>query len=525
MNIWLVSMECAGLAEAGGVKNVTYSLCQSFAKLGHNVTLFIPVYACSDFSSVENLVENAVPNVTVKVGNSFENINYSTACFKNSKVKIVFVNHPSFAEKHAVYVYTEEEHQMNPLHQRGSGHVDTLFLDALLSKAVVKYGEYIVQDALPDIVHCQDASTAVVPSYINQRRTLYTKTKSVVTIHNAGPAYHHEYCDVSQAKYYTDLPDSLLVKAMNQNRVEPFLLAAIDGHLSTVSTFYAKELVSPDFDRETDGLSGIFYRNKIKVTGITNGIDYDRYNPEFTEVSLLPFEMNPIKQEFSGKFSNRKFFLELCRNDFPYTPQHESFLTEVKRYGSLVKETPEFNPVYFMFHGRIVWQKGISILIPAIKSILSRYINVRFVVEGQGDIYFENQLIQLSNDFYGRMVFFQGYNRALSRLVAASADFALFPSFFEPCGLEDFIAQIYGTIPLAHATGGLCKIIDGKTGYTYKENTEQELISNIEKLVNLKNTNRPAMDEMVKNAASHVKNEYDWLKVAEKKYLKFFKNI
>ena len=33
MKLWIVSMECAGIAEAGGVKNVTFSLCNEFSKL------------------------------------------------------------------------------------------------------------------------------------------------------------------------------------------------------------------------------------------------------------------------------------------------------------------------------------------------------------------------------------------------------------------------------------------------------------------------------------------------------------
>ena len=43
MKIWIVSMECAGIVEAGGVKDVTYALCENFAKEGNDVTLFIPV--------------------------------------------------------------------------------------------------------------------------------------------------------------------------------------------------------------------------------------------------------------------------------------------------------------------------------------------------------------------------------------------------------------------------------------------------------------------------------------------------
>ena len=42
MNIWNVSMECAGIIEAGGVKNVTYSLCKEVYELNHKSTLFIP---------------------------------------------------------------------------------------------------------------------------------------------------------------------------------------------------------------------------------------------------------------------------------------------------------------------------------------------------------------------------------------------------------------------------------------------------------------------------------------------------
>ena len=52
MNIWIVSMECAGIVEAGGVKNVTYSLCKEFAKLGNNVSLIIPVFSSTDFKNI-----------------------------------------------------------------------------------------------------------------------------------------------------------------------------------------------------------------------------------------------------------------------------------------------------------------------------------------------------------------------------------------------------------------------------------------------------------------------------------------
>lgn len=522
MNIWLVSMECAGLVEAGGVKNVTYSLCKALSQKGNSVTLFIPVFGCSTFENVFGYDDVNVERVFINIGNKQETVEFTTGRLKDTNVKIFFINHPSFAQKQGVYVYTMEEQKMDPQCVCGKGHIDTLFLDALLSKAVCEYGTLISKDQIPDIIHCQDASTAVVPSYINQKRDIFTKTKCVVTIHNAGPAYHHEYQNLDQAIYYTSLPRELLCKAFNGNRVEPFLLASIDGYLSTVSDYYAKELVSENFNNETDGLSGIFNRNNINIMGITNGIDYDRYDPEYTKCSLLPYAYSPITGDLEGKYKNREYLSDLSKNITEnLSEDYVSYLENVEQYGTLLNDK---NGVYFMFHGRIVWQKGISILIPVIKKILSKYQNVYFLVEGQGDPNYENQMKELSRDFPDRMIYFYGYNRALSRLIAAVADFALFPSFFEPCGLEDFIAQIYGTIPLAHATGGLNKIINGKTGFTYLQNTEEQLTGEIEKLISLKTNNDKSLNTIIKNACQSVKENYSWDFVSEK-YLNFFTNI
>ena len=55
MKFWIVSMECAGIAEAGGVKNVTFSLCKELSLTGHNVTLFMSVYKCTSYELIKNL--------------------------------------------------------------------------------------------------------------------------------------------------------------------------------------------------------------------------------------------------------------------------------------------------------------------------------------------------------------------------------------------------------------------------------------------------------------------------------------
>ena len=119
----------------------------------------------------------------------------------------------------------------------------------------------------------------------------YSSTKSVVTIHNAGPAYHHNFSSIGEAAWYTNLPTDLLSGSLNNYKVEPFLIASSCGaYLSTVSVEYANELKNPKYFEQTEGLSQIFYNRNIQIKGITNGIEFDRYNPQKKECSHLPFE-------------------------------------------------------------------------------------------------------------------------------------------------------------------------------------------------------------------------------------------
>ena len=526
MKLWTVTMECAGLAEAGGVKSVAYSVSDEAARQGYDVTLFIPVYACSEFDCVTD-VKDSVLSADIAVCNKKERVDFSTGRFKNTPVKIVFIRHPSFAEKCAVYVYTEEEERKNPEHVRGTGHHDTLFLDALLSKAVVAYARLLSDSEKPDIIHCHDASVAVLPSYLAAAMP-DSGIACAVTVHNAGPAYHHEFRDLAEAAYYTGLPEEKLRSALNRGRVEPFLLAGKDAHLTTVSTFYAEELTNAAFSNETDGLSPLFSAERISVTGITNGIEIERYNPENTASSLLPYSFSPERTSLSGKYENRRFLLELAslketqRDDGRFQP----FFDGIKPFGSLLHEgEDEPNAVYFTYQGRIVRQKGIDILIPAVKDLLQRGENVRFIAAGQGEPALENELLSLARDFSGKVVYFKGYNKKTARLAVAAADFLLMPSVFEPCGLEDLIAQLFGTLPIAHATGGLKKIQNGKTGFLYAPNTAETLCNAIMTAAIFKRVHEAELREMIAYAARTVKNTYSWTSVVKDGYIPFFKKL
>ena len=533
MRLWVVSMECAGIAEAGGVKNVTYSLCKEFAELRHAVTLFIPVFGCTSFDNLEkkSVCPDEADGPAVPAGEA-ESLSAEVAlCGKKETViftryistsggfDVVLVNNPRFSEKEAVYTYTESEQASDSAHIKGTGHTDALYLDALLQKAVCAYGNLVPRTDIPDILHCQDASTAVLPAYIAGNKA-FKKTVSVVTIHNAGPFYHHEFSSIGEAAWYTGLDAEILEDSMNGSNVEPFLIAARAGaHLTTVSEHYAGELMDPANMQLTDGLSYIFARKQIPIKGMTNGFDFDRYNPADKECSRLPFEYSPESGDLDGKLKCRKFLVQNIVN----TNNYDSF--GIKKYGHLDCSTDLTKEIFIAYHGRITSQKGISVLTEAIPDILGNFQNVRFVLAGQGEGFLENEIIDLARKFPGKIAFLNGYNQTVVRLVTAVSDFAVLPSFFEPCGLEDFIAQAFGTVPVAHRTGGLNKIVDGKTGFLYDGNSSGALTAKLSEVITMKLLRPSAITRMIKAGASSVHHEYLWKNVIQKKYVPFFKEI
>ena len=524
MNVWVVSREYAGIAEAGGVKNVSRSLSESLAALGHKVTLFIPLYGCTDLSPVADYRCFWHTPVTVHVSGRAYTVAF---CHGNSgEVEIVFVSAPFFYEKKAVYTYTKNEELEDSSHKQGSGHEDALFMNTVFQKAVIAYGETCTENEAPSIIHCQDATAAMVPTFMSYRmqvnkqsQAFFSKTKCVVTIHNAGPGYHHSFPSLSVAQWYTELPAYILQQGMNGGQVEPFLLASKNASITTVSPQYAKEILSGTTD--TAGLSEAFAKSGTSIEGITNGIDVGRYNPADTSASLLPYSFNPELKDQKGKMKCREAFLK----EYASKGGRGHYSNEVERFGYIDdKNDTDTSKVYIAYHGRVVAQKGISVLAKAAGMILSKKLPVCFVLIGQGQPELENELIDLTVNYPGKCVYFRGYDRFLSRLCVAIADFAVFPSHFEPCGLEDLTAQIFGTLPVAHATGGLCKIQDDETGFLYEGNTPEHLAELLEPLIRLASCDRDLFSAMTAYTACYARETGSWENVA-KKYESLYKSI
>lgn len=515
--IWLVTREYAGIAEAGGVKNVVCSLAEGLVRQKKTVSVFIPHYGCIITES------NTLFSSKIVIDSQTYFVMFSAILLHG--VHIIFIHADMYAEKQGVYVYTQQENHTKIENIRGSGHADVNIMNLLFQKAVIEYAQ--ITNITPDVLHCQDAHTALLPALIRsstQLNEIFIRTKLTITIHNAGPGYRQTMQDFSKTLSLTGLSESILQKAIFNGKIEPFLLAAEYGNLTTVSPWYAKELSSHLFNRYTEGLSGEFERRKIHIVGITNGIDYDKYQPNDTSCSLLPYTFDPKQGDLRGKYQCRVSFLEQVLN-FQDTPT-------ITRFGSL---TPDPHVVYFSYHGRIAWQKGLDVLEKSIVQVLECISEARFIMLGQGDPALESILADLAITFPGKLVYLRGYERSLARLAVAASDFLVMPSMFEPCGLEDFIAQIFGTIPLAHAVGGLQKIIHGKSGFLYSSDNEindanslaQLMIQVAKPIISSETEGISTITEyldIIRFASNLVFNTYNWNSIITDQYLPLYEN-
>ncbi|HKL85034.1 MAG TPA: glycogen/starch synthase [Treponemataceae bacterium] len=510
-SIWYVTREYAGIAEAGGVKNVACALAEGCARKGSSVLVFIPAYGCVS-------IQGAVSFGTeISIAGKFHSVSFRE--FAHNGVRIVLIESDIYREKSDVYVYTKAEAALIQGNPHMQGHFDSDLLNMLLQFSVIQYS--ILSGLIPDVIHCQDAHTAILPALIRTNPVLnnhFISTKIVVTIHNAGAGYRQIIPGISRAQQVTQLTEEVLQMAFFNENVEPFLLSALYGNLTTVSPWYARELTSASFNHFTEGLSGEFERRHISITGITNGIDFNRYDPRDTSISHLPFSFDPSCGDLAGKYKCRDFFLnELNKNNIP---------VGIEQFGSI--DTKKTN-VFFSYHGRIAWQKGITDFVKSAAIVLDSLPEARFLVLGQGDPMLEILLIKMTEKYGGRFLFLRGYERSLARLIVAVSDFLVLPSVFEPCGLEDFIGQIFGTIPVANAVGGLQKILHGKTGFLYTSGSKEEpektlaslLLSVASPLIvsgSIGCGTIPAYDEIIRYAALRVKEQYNWDEIIETSY-------
>ncbi|HSK75800.1 MAG TPA: glycogen synthase [Thermoanaerobaculia bacterium] len=414
LKICQVAAELTPFAKTGGLGDVVAGLSRYLGKEGHDVRIFLPFYAQIATRSDPFVPVDFLRDVPVRMGSRSFTYSVLTAPLPDSHVSVYFIRCPALFEQGGIYLGDQEDSLRFAL------------LDVAAFECAQRMGW------APDILHCHDWHTALAPVYrtaLFEWDRLFERTRSVLTIHNAGfqgivgtgqvaglgLARHAHLLDLGAG--YLNVLGSGILRA---------------DAVTAVSRTYAREIQDPAHGFGLDGLL-----RARGVTGIVNGVDYGEWSPEADP--HIPHHY--CATDLSGKREMKRALLEatgLGATDAPVV-------------GIVSRLTP---------------QKGFDLCFDVLPDLLSRR-DFRLVALGSGEPRYEEFFHRLQEWFPGKAWFYRGFNEKLAHWIEAGADIFLMPSRFEPCGLNQMYSLKYGTPPIVHRTGGLAdtvELFDSATG-------------------------------------------------------------
>ena len=365
---------------------------------------------------------------------------------------------------------------------------------AFFSKAVLSVLPVI--GFQPDVVHCHDWQTGLIPVYMKERfreGDFFRGMKSVMTIHNL--KFQGKW-DTKTVKSITGLPDyyftpDKLEAYKDANLLKGGLVYA--DAITTVSNTYAEE-IKTDFYGEK--LNGLLCARSRDVRGIVNGIDYNEFNPETDRYIVKQYNaMNFRKEKVKNKRELQRE-LGLCQDDRKMMIGLVSRLTD---------------------------QKGLDLIAYIMDELCQD--DIQLVVLGTGEERYENMFRHFDWKYNDKVSANIYYSDDLSHKIYASCDAFLMPSLFEPCGLSQLMSLRYGTLPIVRETGGLKDTVQPYneyestgTGFSFKNYNAHEMLNTIRYAEHIYYDRKREWNKMIDRAMAA---DFSW-NVSAKKYQEMY---
>lgn len=422
LRICFIASEVVPLAKTGGLADVAGALASSLHADGHDVRLFMPLYAQIDRSALELAPVPALQGMQVQLGAHTLAFDVLAARLPGSTAVVHLVDAPLLYGRPRLYTADPDEHLR--------------FI--LLTHAALRSCQQL--SFAPQILHCNDWHTGLAPLLIKTSYAwdaLFHGTRSLMSIHNIAyqgsfPAAHVADTGLGDA---AQLLDATELAAGRVNMLREGLVHA--DAISTVSPTYAREIQTPAYGY---GLDALLRRRAHLITGILNGVDTEVWNPATDR--YLPRHFSAA--DLSGKAALKRQFA-------------------ATRGLALAADgrTPLIGII-----SRLASQKGFDLVMQVLPGLLARH-DFACAVLGAGDAQYEAFFRDLAARHPRRVSFLNGYSESEAHWIEAASDLFLMPSQYEPCGLNQMYSQRYGSIPIVRRTGGLADSvvpIDPATG-------------------------------------------------------------
>nr|MBQ8245383.1 glycogen synthase [Oscillospiraceae bacterium] len=478
MRIAVCASEGAPYAKSGGLGDVMEALPAALARIeGNEVALFLPYY--SKIKSNSAYETEKVAEFRVQLGWRQQYCAVMKLMNRNDGVNVYFLDNEYYFGGRTGAIY---------------GDMDDGERFAFFSRACLD--AMIAIDFIPEVIQCNDWQCALIPTYLKAvYHGQFPKTRCMYTIHNI------EYQGWANASFFDDmlgLPWEYR-STLDMNNSVNVMKGAIETAdlVTTVSETYARELMYPYY---AHGLDGILANNSWKLTGITNGIDTNTFNPETAKALPAHYNAETFK---IGKAACKAALQE--------------------EVGLPVK--PDV-PLMVMVT-RLAGHKGLDLLCYIARRLMWEE-DAQLLILGTGEAQYESFFKDLANQFPEQVSAKIMFNLGLADRIYAGGDIYLMPSKSEPCGLSQMNAMRYGTVPVVHATGGLKDTVppcdengEGGLGFTFQSYNADDFYASLKRCLDLYNNNREAFQALQKK---EMEMDFSW-DVPAGKYMELFKNM
>jgi len=409
LRILNVCAEFVPLAKAGGLGDVTAALAHYLTGAGHDVVTVLPRYGIIP-----------APDAGAEPVSGPHPLTYDGASLEYN----IFL-HDAGPDVGRIFVVDCPELFGADIYSSGEPEAHRFLLLCRAALDLCRALEWS-----PDIVHCHDWHTALVPALLREAarsEPLFADASTVLTIHNIG------YQGVFSARVLRDTGHAGLLEL-----TDPVDLAADDVNLlktgvmyadalTTVSPTHAGEIQTPEYGM---GLETLLQYRSHRLQGILNGVDYALWSPETDPHIDIRYSAATIADKRRDK---------------------QSLMEEVGLDADV--DAPLLGLV-----SRLVLQKGIDLFEAVLPEMLDAQ-GARCVVLGTGEPPYTDAMRALAEEWPDRLAFIEAYDDRMSHRILAGSDLLVIPSRYEPCGLTQLYALRYGTVPVVRKTGGLADSI------------------------------------------------------------------